>query len=229
MRNCDNASPWGANGRTVRDRLGDETRGLDIAGVRGLDQSLEAALVNEITTVSLRGRYYALLPWAIGEYFAAEVAANTTAFDEVRFKAFLARVEFLALPCTTIDEGGGNPGGALCRVLFQPEMAEMLVGEDVDFPTSPGDGMLGTYFGLFRAPGLVRTADGGGVEPFVLTPRGQTGPYGGPRRGVMARAALGGRNPQSCRYARARAALFPQGSAKAEDGAAALREALLTP
>jgi len=35
------------------DGLGDETQGLDIVGVHGLDQRLKAALVNGISTVSL--------------------------------------------------------------------------------------------------------------------------------------------------------------------------------
>jgi len=213
------------------DGLGDETQGLDIVGVRGLDQSLEAALVNGITTVSLRGRYFTLLPWAIGEYFAAEVAANTAAFNEGRFKDFLARVEFLALACTTIDDGGGDPGGALGRVLFQSEMAELLAGEDVSFPAGRSGGMLGTYFGPCRALGLLRAAESGGVEPFVLTPRGQAvwmarrvalgeGPW---------RALLWENDTLSHADARALVAHFSlRGLANAESEAAALREALLT-
>lgn len=214
------------------DGLGDETQGLDIVGVRGLDQSLEAALVNGITTVSLRGRYFTLLPWAIGEYFAAEVAANATAFDEARFKAFLARVEFLALACTTIDEAGGDPGGALGRVLFQPEMAAMLAGEAVAFPVGRGGGMLGTYFGPCRALGLVRAADGGGIEPFVLTPRGQA--IWNARKAAIGegtwRTLLWEAETLRSADARALAPHFSLRSlANAAGEAAALREALLTP
>lgn len=214
------------------DGVGDETQGLDIAGVRGLDQRLEAALVNGITTVSLRGRYLTLLPWAIGEFFAAEVAANVPEFAEARFRSFLARVEFLVLACTTLDDGAGDPGGALGRVIYQPEMAALAAGEPAPFPTDRAGGMLGTYFGPCRALGLVRTADGDGAEPFVLTPRGQvvwrarTAALGdGPWRGLLWES-------ESLNADEARA-LVPHFSLKglsgAPDEAAALREALLTP
>lgn len=155
------------------DGLGDDTQGLDIVGVRGLDQRLEAALVNGITTVSLRGRYFSLLPWALGEFFSIEVASEATEFDEARFKSFLARVEFLALACTSLDEGKGNSSGALGRVIFQSEMAVLSSNLSVAFPRGRNGSMLGTYFGPCRAVGLVRTREGSGVEPFLLTPRGQ--------------------------------------------------------
>ena len=155
------------------DGLGEDTQGLDIVGVRGLDQRLEAALVNGITTVSLRGRYFCLLPWALGEFFSTEVAAEATEFDEARFKSFLARVEFLALACTSLDEGKGDPSGALGRVIFQSEIAALSNGQAVAFPAGRNGSMLGTYFGPCRALGLLRTADGLRAAPFLLTPRGQ--------------------------------------------------------
>eukprot|EP01030_Chromulinospumella_sphaerica_P016401 gene16401-16218_t len=214
------------------DGLGEETQGLDIVGVRGLDQSLEAALVNGITTVSLRGRYMTLLPWAIGEFFAAEVAANVTEFAEARFKSFLARVEFLALACTTLDDGPGDPGGALGRVIYQAEMTALAAGERVAFPIDRIGGMLGTYFGPCRALGLVRAADGGGAEPFVLTPRGQA--IWNARRRALGdgpwRVLLWEAETLSADDTRALALHFSlKGLADASDEAAALRDALLTP
>jgi hypothetical protein len=65
------------------DGLGEETQGLDILGIRVLDQSLETALSNGITTISLRGRYFTILPWLIGEFFEAEKNAGATSFAEL--------------------------------------------------------------------------------------------------------------------------------------------------
>ena len=214
------------------DGLGEETQGLDIVGVRGLDQSLEAALVNGITTVSLRGRYLTLLPWAIGEFFAAEIAANATQFAEARFKGFLARVEFLALACTTLDDGSGDPGGVLGRVIYQTEMVALAAGETVTFPIDRPGGMLGTYFGPCRALGLVRTAEGGGAEPFVLTPRGQA--IWKARKAALGegpwRTLLWDAETLGADETRALVRHFSlKGLAGAPDEAAALREALLTP
>ncbi len=53
-------------------QLGERSDGQDILGVRGLDQGMEAALVVGITTISQRGRYLTILPWALGQYFTAD-------------------------------------------------------------------------------------------------------------------------------------------------------------
>ena len=155
------------------EKFGDQSQGLDIIGVLGLDQSLEAALANGITTISIRGRYFSILPWAIGEFFANEIQTQATHFDSKRFQAFLARVEFLVLACTSLDKTGGDAGGALGANTFRMQMAALSRGETVPYPATGNSSILGTYFGPCRAIGLVRSATGANGEPFLLTPRGQ--------------------------------------------------------
>ena len=150
-----------------------DTQGLDIVGVRALDQGLEAALANGITTISNRGRYFTILTWAIGEFFSNDMDRGAEAFDEPRFKAFLSRVEFLTLACTALDPGKGDPGGALGSTLYSEEVKALRSGQPVKFPTGRSGAMLGAYFGPCRAIGLMRLGDGNQTAPFVLTPRGK--------------------------------------------------------
>ena len=116
------------------DSLSDETQGLDILGIRGLDQSLETALANGITTISLRGRYFTIFPWLIGEFFEAEKNASATTFEQIRLRNFIGRVEYLTLACTVVDDSGGNAGGALGSVTFRDAMAELRAGATIPFP-----------------------------------------------------------------------------------------------
>jgi hypothetical protein len=44
-------------------RLSNETKGLDVIGIRALDQNIEASLTNGLTTISIRARYISILPW----------------------------------------------------------------------------------------------------------------------------------------------------------------------
>lgn len=155
------------------DKLGDETDGLDILGIRGLDQSLETALANGITTISLRGRYFTILPWLVGEFFEADSTAGVTVFDSDRFRTFCGRVEYLTLACTTLDDCGGDSGGALGSVSHSAVMGQLRSGATIPFPKTPGGALLGTYFGPCRAIGLVKTAESGAPQPIALTPRGK--------------------------------------------------------
>jgi hypothetical protein len=102
------------------DKLNDESQGLDILGVRGLDQSMEARLVNGITTISPRGRYFTILTWGVGEFFDGERRAGTTEFDVRRLQQFLFRAEYLALACTVLDESPGDRGAVWIGVQQGP-------------------------------------------------------------------------------------------------------------
>jgi hypothetical protein len=153
------------------DSLSDETKGLDILGIRGLDQSLETALANGITTISLRGRYFTILPWLIGEFFETEKNVCATTFDQDLLRNFIGRVEYLTLACTVMDDSGGNAGGALGSVTFRDAMAELRAGATIPFPKDRVGSILGTYFGPCRAIGLVK-AESLALQPFSLTPRG---------------------------------------------------------
>src|SRR5947208_10183869 len=110
------------------DGLGEETQGLDMLGIRALDQSLETALANGITTISLRGRYFTILPWLIGDFFEAQKEAGATTFVEDQLRTFVGRVEYLTLACTVMDDFSGAGGGALGSVTFREVMAELTLG-----------------------------------------------------------------------------------------------------
>jgi hypothetical protein len=81
------------------DDLIDSTLGLDILGVRGIDQAVEMTLVNGLTSISQRGRYLSILPWALGEFLTAHASVG---FDWDRLISF-ARQEFVTLVATYLD------------------------------------------------------------------------------------------------------------------------------
>jgi hypothetical protein len=155
------------------DDLSQETQGLDILGVRGLDQNLEAALVNGITTISIRARYLTILPWAIGEFFADEVASGATSYDAERLQNHLARVEYLALAATVADPASGGTSGLLGSVAFSAAMHVLRAGEPIEFPAERASAMLGTYFGPCRALGILADAPRGSPVAISITPRGR--------------------------------------------------------
>lgn len=159
---------------TWGDPFGEVIAGLDIAGVRGLDQRMEAALVNGITTVSARGRYFTVLCWALCEYFEVERAAARTVFDADGLGRFLARVEFLVLACTVLDAGVGNGGGALGRLNYEAETNEISAGRPARFAEGTRSAMMAAYFGPCRALGLLGGAASDSPVGFSVTPRGQS-------------------------------------------------------
>ena len=152
------------------DDIVETTKGVDILGVRGTDQTVELGLVNGITTISQRARYLSILTWSIGEFLVDQANVG---FDWDRFLIYLRRVEFVTLAASRLDSdrNGTDATGALGARLHYDRIHRLLGGESVSCPTKQGGAILGTYLGPCRAMGLL--VDGDDTVPYRLTPRGK--------------------------------------------------------
>jgi hypothetical protein len=150
-------------------------QGLDILGLRQVDQELERRWVAGITTISFRARYLSLLPWAIGEFYERELATSggRAVFDQEKLSRMLARLEFVVLAATDTGEAWGESGntfGILGKDVHEDTLAKFSSGEAVAAP-SQSIGSYGTYVMPCRSFGLLET--GGSGLPVRITPRGQ--------------------------------------------------------
>lgn len=107
----------------------EDTSGLDIICVSALDQGIEANLVNGVTTVSARGRYFSILPWAIGPYYKM-AAGQCTATG---LYGFLTRMEFLINAACDADKKRAG-GAILGSNVYIEAMRKIRSGERVPLP-----------------------------------------------------------------------------------------------
>ena len=148
--------------------------GLDILGLRQLDQSIERQWVAGITTISFRARYLSLLPWAVAEHYAAELerGSGRAKHEEDGLTAVLRRLEFIVLAASLRDKQWGGTGDAI-RVMGSDTFAEFVsqlgASDPVIMPAARGGASLGVYVMPCRSFGLLDT----GGDLVRIPPRGQ--------------------------------------------------------
>ncbi len=157
-------------------------QGLDILGLRGIDQHIETQLLASITTISIRARYLSLIPWLIGEYrdTLGETEISSENFHYGLMQVF-DRLEVILLACTDykqrtnpdlIDTGiiGAKVHKELIIDFKDTKILDMKVikeGKRKDY-TSPA---YGTYFNPCVGFGLLKHSSSTSVS---LLPRGES-------------------------------------------------------
>ena len=156
----------------------EKINGLDILGLRRLDQNIERQVVAGITTISFRARYLSLLPWILAVFYEAEIkrCGGRAEFDRQRFVNTLRRLEFVVLAASEWGRHHGESGttyGVLGSSLYSDNLKTLMEAGSKEIPSSKGGGSYGTYIMPCRSFGILDTISVGPEGPARITPRGR--------------------------------------------------------
>lgn len=135
---------------------GETIGGVDLLGLRQVDQDLEASWVGGVTTIAIRARYLSHLAWVFAEHYERLLAASTAAavFDWQKFKAIVGRLEFITLAATALSPDH-DTNGALGKINLSEQLELLRAGKTVALDMV-GLTMHGTYYGPCRALGFLK-------------------------------------------------------------------------
>ena len=160
---------------TWNDRYRELIGGLDILGVRQLDQNLEARLVGGLTTVAPRARYMSLIPLALATAYRQLLAEgdDRLTWTAERQNEVLTRLEFLVVAATQQGAQEGEQGsttGMIGSDVYAAQLRELAEQGSTELPEPRGSASLGAYGSPIQGFGLLTPAASGG--PLALTSRG---------------------------------------------------------
>lgn len=157
----------------------DKIQGLDILGLRQLDQGLEANWVAGITTISVRARYFTLLPWILAEFYQDELRQHggRATFNSERMESVLARMKFVILAATSAGKEWAESGqtyGVLGSDIYVEELREFKAQSHLELPSVKGGDVYGTYVMPCRGFGFITDSMASGSGgPVAISPRGR--------------------------------------------------------
>ncbi len=161
----------------------DIIKGLDILGLRGVDQHIETQLLASITTISIRARYLSLIPWTVGEFFNIYEGETNLDSDEIRMQLMQVfdRLDLVIILSTNYEKRK-DPNiidtGIIGREVYDKVVQEFEKNGGIDrsilkdkakkpYYTNPS---FGTYYNPCRGFGLLAHSS---TAPVALPPNGK--------------------------------------------------------
>jgi len=158
-------------------------KGLDVLGLRGIDQHIETQLVSSITTISIRARYLSLIPWLVGEFFHLHDGEVNLDKDEMYHKLMQVfdRLELVIILSTNVEtqkDSTLSDTGIIGREVHEEWVEAFYLNGEIDTiilkekakKMGYNNPTFGTYFNPCRGFGLL---DHSSTAPVALPPHGQ--------------------------------------------------------
>jgi len=160
----------------------DIIQGLDVLGLRSIDQHIETQLLASITTISIRARYLSLIPWVVGEFFNSYTDETNLDSDTSRqlLMQVFDRLEVVLILATNYEKNL-NPNvlstGIIGAEVHKETIDEfnekgeidIIILKDKSTREKYINPTYGTYYNPCRGFGLLENSP---IAPVALPPNG---------------------------------------------------------
>ena len=160
----------------------DIIQGLDVLGLRSIDQHIETQLLASITTISIRARYLSLIPWAVGEFFNShkdEVNLDSDTFRQLLMQVF-DRLELVLILATNYEKSldskvlatgiiGAEVHKEITDEFNEKGEIDITILKDKSTGNNYTNPTYGTYYNPCRGFGLLGSS---ATAPVALPPNG---------------------------------------------------------
>lgn len=160
----------------------DIIQGLDVLGLRSIDQHIETQLLASITTISIRARYLSMIPWVVGEFFDSyknETNLESDIFRQLLMQVF-DRLELILILATYHEKkldskvlASGIIGVEVHKDITdefnEKGKVDIVILKDKSTGENYTNPTYGTYYNPCRGFGLLESSR---TAPVVLPPSG---------------------------------------------------------